>query len=471
MAGPPLGAALCDRLLFPAQGGSQRQLLCAMQSPPAAEAPATGSHEAAAAAGGTTGAALVLYARRWLMLLLFCLLSCVNGAMWIQFASVANICQTYFGTTALAVDWLSMIYMALYIPGIFPAVRLFELRGLRVGLLVGAGLNAAGAVLRWEGAASRSFATAFLGQTVCSVAQCFTLGVPPMLAAAWFGPQERARATSIGVLSNQLGGALGLLSSVVVKHGSDLPALLGGTALASAVIFGLLLIGFQAAPPTPPSRSQKAIKAAPSLANGAAAASAAGGGGGSEYAQLMRDGPFLLLLVAYGIVVGVYYTVGTLINAVLVQRFGDAAHIVTLCGWVGATLVLAGVPGVLLCGAFLDATGWFHGTCRVLFALSALSMGCFSAAVQWGSMEDVCITAAAVGFFVTALVAAGFEFAAELTYPITVRVRENPPIMPSCIQMHPLISQCLHQTQRLCHFSRLYVSTSMNLSSKRWSLE
>ena len=80
------------------------------------------------------------------MLLLFCLLSCVNGMMWIQFASVANIARGYFGVSALAIDWLSMIYsafptshicccrclcaawaVALYInvPGIFPAVRLF----------------------------------------------------------------------------------------------------------------------------------------------------------------------------------------------------------------------------------------------------------------------------------------------------------------------------------------------------------
>ena len=105
----------------------------------------------------------------------------------------------------------------------------------------------------------------------------------------------------------------------------------------------------------------------------------------------------------------------------LLQRFGDASHIVSLCGWIGASLVLAGVPGVLLCGGFLDATGYFHETSRFLFALSALSMSGFSAAVQWGSMVDVFITAGAVGFFVTALVAAGFEFAAELTYPIPVR--------------------------------------------------
>ncbi len=186
-----------------------------------------------------------------------------------------------------------------------------------MGLLVGAALNALGAVLRWQGAVSRSFLTAFVGQTICSVAQCFTLGVPPMLAAAWFGPHERARATSIGVLSNQLGGALGLLSSVVVTHGSDLPALLGSTAAASGVIFGLLLIGFQAAPPTPPSRSQQAIASAPSSSlhtidgNGSSSSSssssstaAAVAGGG--YVQLMCHRSFMLLLIAYGIVVGVY---------------------------------------------------------------------------------------------------------------------------------------------------------------------
>ena len=387
MARVPAGAALCDRLLF-------------------GHPSATPLLERAATEGGE--APLVLYPRRWLMLLLFCLLSCVNGAMWIQFASVANICQSYYGTTALAIDWLSMIYMLIYIPGMAPAVRFFERHGLRRGVLAGAALNAAGALLRWHGAGARSFGWTFAGQTVCSVAQCFTLGVPPMLSAAWFGPRERARATSVGVLSNQLGGALGLLSSAVVRKGQDLPPLLGGTAIASVAILALLVLGLQSAPPPPPSRSQQAIQAEAGSRSHDPAAQ-------SEYAQLMRHVPFLLLLAAYGIVVGVYYAIGTLINVVLLPSFGSSPAVVAQCGWVGATLVLAGVPGVLLCGAFLDHTGWFHSTARCLFALSALSMCAFSASVQWGTMLSVFVSAGAVGFFVTALVAAGFEFAAELT--------------------------------------------------------
>ena len=129
MPGAPLGAALCDRLLFghePHRGGT----LCDMRDV-ITDAP---SGAAAATAAANSKSALVLYTRRWLMLMLFCLLSCVNGAMWIQFASVANICQSYFGTSALAVDWLSMIYMALYIPGDSPAptCSLLQLWWLRV---------------------------------------------------------------------------------------------------------------------------------------------------------------------------------------------------------------------------------------------------------------------------------------------------------------------------------------------------
>ena len=124
MTGPPLGAALCDRLLFgsslPHRGGEWPGKICDMRSPTDPKVAVDG---AAGDGPACSEEALILYPRRWLMLMLFCLLSCVNGAMWIQFASVANICQSYFSTSALAVDWLSMIYMALYIPGDAEAPR------------------------------------------------------------------------------------------------------------------------------------------------------------------------------------------------------------------------------------------------------------------------------------------------------------------------------------------------------------
>ena len=141
--------------------------------------------------------------------------------------------------------------------------------------------------------------------------------------------------------------------------------------------------------------------------------------GGQGYRALLANRPFVLLLFAYGIVVGVFCAIGTLINGIILPRFGDTPAVVRDCGWAGAALVLAGLPGGLLCGKFLDRTGMFHGTTRALFALSSMSMAAFAAAVQWGTMVHVITSATAFGFFITGLIAAGFEFAAELTYPIT----------------------------------------------------
>eukprot|EP01052_Picozoa_sp_SAG31_P049135 SAG31_NODE_10616_length_1117_cov_1.059921_1_plen_132_part_01 len=132
--------------------------------------------------------------------------------------------------------------MALYIPGVFAANAAFSRYGLRVGVLLGGGLNAVGSGLRWLGVNHTSFWLAFCGQTVCSAAQCFTLGVPPVLAAAWFGPEERATATAIGVLANQLGSAFGLLTSVLVLTGPELRPLMLWTAVISAAVFFMLLL-------------------------------------------------------------------------------------------------------------------------------------------------------------------------------------------------------------------------------------
>lgn len=48
------------------------------------------------------------------------------------------------------------------------------------------------------------FPVAFIGQTVVAVSQIFILGIPPLLAAVWFGPSQVSSATAIGVFGNQV---------------------------------------------------------------------------------------------------------------------------------------------------------------------------------------------------------------------------------------------------------------------------
>lgn len=44
----------------------------------------------------------------------------------------------------------------------------------------------------------------FVGQTIVGASQMFTLGIPPRLAAVWFGPNEVSTACAAGVFGNQV---------------------------------------------------------------------------------------------------------------------------------------------------------------------------------------------------------------------------------------------------------------------------
>ena len=48
------------------------------------------------------------------------------------------------------------------------------------------------------------FLVTFAGQTVTAASQIFILGIPPKLAAVWFGPNQVSSACAIGVFGNQV---------------------------------------------------------------------------------------------------------------------------------------------------------------------------------------------------------------------------------------------------------------------------
>lgn len=77
------------------------------------------------------------------------------------------------------------------------------------------------------------------------------IGLPPRLAAVWFGPKEVSTACALGVFGNQLGIAIGfLLPPMIVRNHED-PALIGydlqklffASAGVNAIIFLLVLAG------------------------------------------------------------------------------------------------------------------------------------------------------------------------------------------------------------------------------------
>ncbi|PIO67986.1 hypothetical protein TELCIR_10250, partial [Teladorsagia circumcincta] len=140
---------------------------------------------------------------------------------------------------------------------------LLDKYGLRMSLLLGATGNALGAWIRMFSAKPDAFWITFVGQSIVGASQMFTLGIPPRLAAVWFGPNEVSTACAAGVFGNQLGIAAGfLIPPLIVRNGTQeevatrLSYLFLCSALLNTVIFAMIVCFFSARPPSPPSLAQ-----------------------------------------------------------------------------------------------------------------------------------------------------------------------------------------------------------------------
>uniref|UniRef100_A0A671U9Q4 FLVCR choline and putative heme transporter 2 n=1 Tax=Sparus aurata TaxID=8175 RepID=A0A671U9Q4_SPAAU len=363
---------------------------------------------------GDSGSAATtrLYKKRWAIVFLFSSYSLSNAYQWIQYGIISNIMMKFYNVDAMAVDWLSMVYMLTYIPFIFPVTWLLDKKGLRVTALLASALNCAGTWIKVASAQPDLFLVTVLGQFASSLAQVFILGMPSRLASVWFGADEVSTACSIGVFGNQMGIAIGfLIPPILVPNVDDMNELAYHirimfyiSAGVASVIFILVIIVFQERPEIPPSQAQAQARNIPP----------------DEYSytasimRLLRNKPFMLLVLSYGLNVGCFYAVSTLLNRMIIEHYpGEEVN----AGRIGLTIVVAGMVGSLICGIWLDKTKTYKQTTLVVYLLSLIGMLVYAFTLNLGHLWVVFITAGGLGFFMTGYLPLGFEFAVELTYP------------------------------------------------------
>nr|XP_030130582.3 feline leukemia virus subgroup C receptor-related protein 2 isoform X2 [Taeniopygia guttata] len=373
-----------------------------------------GAPSLSAAAGGVGDAAAVvrLSRLRWAVLLLFSSYSLCNAFQWIQYGSVNNVFVRFYDVSAFAIDWLSMCYMLIYIPLLFPVAWLLDKRGLRFIALAASALNAMGALVKLGSLKPHLFPVTVLGQVICGLAQVFILGMPSHIASVWFGSHEVSTACSIAVFGNQLGIAVGfLVPPVLIPNVEDVEKLAYHisvmffiTAGVASALFILVIIVFKEKPPNPPSRAQALIQSRPTV----------------EYSyvksilRLLCNANFLLLMVTYGLNVGCFYALSTLLNRMVIHHYpGEEVN----AGRIGLTIILSGMAGALISGIWLDKTKTYKQTTLAVYIMSLVGMIVYTFTLSLGHLWVVFVTAGFLGFFMTGYLPLGFEFAVELTYP------------------------------------------------------
>jgi len=114
----------------------------------------------------------------------------MNTAGWICFAAVFDkILFAYPDATDFDINFLSWIFMIMFLPMNPPAITYIENKGLRKSILVGVSIQVLGFWMR--ALVNNGFIFVMAGQTLLSIGQPYIYNQPVKLSSVWFPKEER----------------------------------------------------------------------------------------------------------------------------------------------------------------------------------------------------------------------------------------------------------------------------------------
>ncbi|XP_067903499.1 solute carrier family 49 member A3 isoform X1 [Heterodontus francisci] len=348
------------------------------------------------------------YRRRWFLLFATCTLSCSNAMCWLTFAPVADQTARYFHISVNQVNWLSMIYLVVGVPFGFGTTWILDMLGLKTSLILSSWLNLAGCALQLLSVTffiphdSWKFPLLMVGQTFGALAQPLVLFSPTKLAAIWFPEQQRATANMISSMANPLGILFAnILSPLLVKEPSSMPLLLGVYAVPAVIACLLTTVGIRnKAPPTPPSAGAANSTSEPFI---------------TGMKMLLKNKPYLILMVCFGGGVGIFTSFSALLQQIVCVR----GYSNTFAGLCGALFVIFGILGAFVLGLYVDRTKKFMETTKIIFCLTAFASIAFALVSRMRDqpygLAVVCSLFGLLGFSIYPVC---MELGVECSYPV-----------------------------------------------------
>ncbi|GFT82204.1 feline leukemia virus subgroup C receptor-related protein 2 [Nephila pilipes] len=352
-----------------------------------------------------------VYKRRLWVLGLFSFSSMMSAMTFPQYVSMANINSCFYGVSSEAVDWTTLIILIVYLVFILPVSSLINYMDLRWTVICTGFWNAVGAATQFATLSPDSFPFVMVVSFFAALSNLFVLGVPPALAAKWFPSRELSRACSFGVFGNQLGVAIGFVFSPLIVPADcsrkDLISI-GKRNVAyiltavNLVVFILIVFTFQNAPKNPPSLAQAQKRKESSESHT------------QIIMNMLKNPNFILILIVYGLMVGSYYAIGTILNSLILYFF---PHKEMQVGWMGLLFVVCGLVGSIIAGFTLDSTHKFKETSIAICCASLVTLIIFSGCLYVNHLWVQFITICLFGFCLTSFLPIGFEYGIEVTYP------------------------------------------------------
>ncbi len=334
-----------------------------------------------------------VYRYRWIVLLAFMAVIIVNQLLWITFAPITVEAAKYYGVSDLGIGLLSLIFMVVYIVVSIPASWTIDTYGIRVGVGIGAALTGVFGLLR--GVVAQSYPLVLIAQVGIAVGQPFILNAVTTVAARWFPIGERATASGLGSLAIYLGIFAGLALTPYLTIHSSIGSVLVAYGIVS-VIAAVVFFGFiRERPPTPPSFREETGRAL--VLDGLRSS--------------LRHRDFVLLLIVFFVGLGVFNAVTTWIEDIVRPR----GFSITQAGVAGGLMIVGGIVGALILPALSD-----RQRRRIPFLVVALigaAVGLAGVTVS-ASYPLLLGSAFVLGFSLLSAGPIGFQYGAEVTYPV-----------------------------------------------------
>lgn len=352
-----------------------------------------------------------VYGYRWVVLIVFLLISIMIQVLWATFFSISAASAEYYGFTDAAkgesaISLLSIIFMAGMIVLSVPSMAAFEKWGFKKSVSFGAVLMGVCGILR--GVFGTSYTALVIVTVGFAIAQPFILNAPGLVAGKWFPEKERATANSCGLLANYVGISIGLLvSPYMLNHGMDVKQMLWVYGIAAAVTALLFVVFAREKPPTPPCSYEESVRV--------------------DFKQGFRTAwkrrNFLACVIIFFIMLGVFNTFFTLIESILADMT-DGVVGSSESGVVGVVVLLTGVVGSLVISMISDKDKRHRRLIYVIIANIIGTVG-FVLFMVLGTYIGMIIAAVIYGIFTIGSAPVLLTMAAEEAYPTSEGTSEG----------------------------------------------
>lgn len=356
---------------------------------------------------------------RYVVLVVFMLISIVLQIQWLTHASVARPAAIFYAgqfnpNSFFNIDFLALVYMFMFLIISFPASFIIDKYGIKVGLSIGAILTGVFGLLK--GILAYNFLWVVISQIMLAIAQPFILNAVTAITARWFPLKERGLAVGLSSLAQYLGIIIAMLVTPLMVGSKIGEANYGQGFQKMLIIYGIItfvaaILALVLIKEHPKGFVEDKNKTEHSFFSSI------------KYILKQRDMQITLLLFLIGL--GIFNAVSSMTDSIAAYSGVKDSD-----GLIGGLMLIGGIVGAVIIPALSDnyrKRKFFMVIC-IIGMLPGVAGMTFARQLGGDVHSAYMITLASsfiLGFFVMSAGPIGFQYAAEINYPASESVSQG----------------------------------------------